>query len=248
MRLLTLTGPGGTGKTRLSLQVAHDLADAFDDGVYFVDLASLRDDALVPVAIAAVLGLHEHDREPLAETLKSHLRARRLLLVLDNFEIVDDAAPLLGELLAAAPRLALLVTSRTSLRLAAEHEYRVPPLPPADAARLFAVRARAVAPGFRRPSEESAEVAEICRRLDYLPLGIELAAARSRELAPAEMLELMPSHSTLRAATRATGRHATRPCARRSTGATSSCPPRSAHCSRDSPSSPAAARSTPPAR
>jgi predicted ATPase/DNA-binding SARP family transcriptional activator len=191
-RLLTLTGPGGTGKTRLALQVAHDLADAFDDGVYFVDLASLREDALVPAAIAAALGLHDHDREPPVETLTSYLHARRLLLVLDNFEVVDAAAPLLGELLAAAPRLAVLVTSRAPLRLAAEHEYRVSPLPAPAAARLFAVRARAVAPGFRRPSEESAKVAEICRRLDYLPLGIELAAARSRELAPAEMLELMP--------------------------------------------------------
>jgi predicted ATPase/DNA-binding SARP family transcriptional activator len=192
VRLLTLTGAGGTGKTRLSLQVAHDLADVFPDGVYFVDLASLREDALVPAAIAAVLGLHEHDRAPIVETLKSHLHERRVMLVLDNFEVVDDAAPLLGELLAAAPRLAVLVTSRTPLRLAAEHEYRIPPLPTRDAARLFAVRARAVAPGFRRPSEESGEVAEICRRLDYLPLGIELAAARSRELTPAEMLELMP--------------------------------------------------------
>jgi predicted ATPase len=113
------------------------------------------------------------------------------MLLLDNFEAVDAAAPLLGELLAAAPDLSLLVTSRMPLRLSGEHVYRVPPLTLDEATRLFAVRAAAVAPGFRRPTEESAEVAEICGRLDCLPLGIELAAARTRELSPAEMLSLL---------------------------------------------------------
>jgi predicted ATPase/DNA-binding SARP family transcriptional activator len=192
-RLLTLTGPGGAGKTRLALQVAHDLADAFADGVYFVDLSQLRDGTLVPSQIARALDLEEHRDRPMSATLQGHLYGRRLLLLLDNFEVVDEAAPLLGELLAAAPGLGLLLTSRTPLRLSAEHEYRVPPLPPDDAAQLFVARARAVAPGFRRPSEESAEVAEICRRLDCLPLAIELAAARTRELAPGEMLALLPS-------------------------------------------------------
>ncbi|HET9244114.1 MAG TPA: BTAD domain-containing putative transcriptional regulator [Gaiella sp.] len=192
-RLLTLTGAGGSGKTRLALQVAHDLADAFADGVYFVDLSQLRDSTLVPPQIARALDLEEHRDRPMGETLQAYLRGRRLLLLLDNFELVDEAAPFLGELLAAAPGLGLLVTSRTPLRLSAEHEYRVPPLPPDDAARLFVARARAVAPGFRRPSEEAAEVAEICLRLDCLPLAIELAAARTRELAPAEMLALLPS-------------------------------------------------------
>jgi predicted ATPase/DNA-binding SARP family transcriptional activator len=191
VRLVTLSGPGGVGKTRLALQAAHDLADAFGDGVYFVDLAHLRDPALVPSAIAHALGVSERSDQPLPSTLAAHLRPRRLLLLVDNFEVVDEAAPLLGDLLAAAPGLALVVTSRTPLRLAAEHEYRVQPLPPADAARLFVARARAVAPGFRRPSDEAEEVAEICRRLDCLPLAIELAAARTRELAPAEMLELL---------------------------------------------------------
>jgi predicted ATPase/DNA-binding SARP family transcriptional activator len=191
VRLVTLTGPGGTGKTRLALQVAHDLADVFADGVFFVDLSSLRGESLVPGEVARALGLEEQPEEPVTKTLEIFLRDRRALLLVDNFEVVDAAAPLLAELLAAAPRLALLVTSRTPLRLSAEHEFRVPPLSPSAAARLFAVRARAVAPGFRRPSEEASEVEEVCRLVDYLPLGIELAAARTRELAPSELLAQM---------------------------------------------------------
>jgi predicted ATPase/DNA-binding SARP family transcriptional activator len=192
VRFLTLTGVGGAGKTRLALQAAHELADAFQDGVFFVDLSHLDDPSLVPSQIAHTLGADEHGDQPLSQTLAQHLRKRRLLLLLDNFEVVDEAAPLLSKLVTAAPDLALLVTSRTPLRLNAEHEYRVAPLSPTDAARLFAVRARAVAPASRRASEESAEVIEICRRLDHLPLGIELAAARTRDLAPAEMLEQLP--------------------------------------------------------
>jgi predicted ATPase/DNA-binding SARP family transcriptional activator len=191
-RLLTLTGAGGSGKTRLALRVAHDLAFAFPDGVYFVDLAHLRDPALVPTTIAHALELDERGDEQVAETLERHLQPRRLLLLLDNFEVVDAAAPLLGALLQSAHELSLLVTSRTPLRLSGEHEYRVPPLPPAEAVQLFAARARAVAPSFRRASEESQELAEICRRVDFLPLAIELAAARTREYSPAEMLELLP--------------------------------------------------------
>jgi predicted ATPase len=125
-------------------------------------------------------------------TVSAHLRERRLLLLLDNFEVVDEAAPVLGELLQAAPGLALLVTSRLPLRLTGEHEYRVAPLPLSTAVQLFAERARAVAPGFRRPSEEAEEVAELCRRVDCLPLAIELAAARTRDYAPAELLQLFP--------------------------------------------------------
>ena len=192
VRLVTLTGPGGTGKTRLALQAAHDLADSFPDGVYFADLAPLRDSALVASAIAEGLAVEERSDQPLEKTLEAHLHTRLLLLLIDNFEVVDAAAPLVGRLLAAAPGLAVLVTSRTPLRLSGEHEYRVQPLPPADASRLFVMRARSVAPGFRRPSEEADEVAEICRRLDCLPLAIELAAARTRELAPTEMLSLLP--------------------------------------------------------
>ena len=196
-RLVTLTGAGGSGKTRLALQVAHELADAFADGVYFVDLAPLREPSLVATTIAHALGVEERRDELLAQTLDDHLRARRLLLLLDNFERVDEAAPLLSELLTAAPGLALLVTSRTPLHLSGEHECRVRPLPLPDAARLFAARARAIAPGFRRPSEEAGEIADLCRHLDCLPLAIELAAARARQFSPTEMLDLLPGRLEL---------------------------------------------------
>ena len=192
VRLATLTGPGGTGKTRLALQVGHDLAADFPDGVYFADLAPLREPALVATTIARVLGVEERRDEPITETMRAHLRMRRLLLLVDNFEHVDDAAPLLSELLAGAPELSVLATSRTPLQLSGEHEYRVRPLPPSEAVQLFAARARAVAPGFRRSSEEADEVKEVCRRLDGLPLAIELAAAQTRRYSPAELLELLP--------------------------------------------------------
>ena len=197
VRLVTLTGPGGSGKTRLALQVAHDLVDAFADGVYFVDLAPLREQALVSTTIAHALGVDERSDEEVGSTLRSYLHSRKLLLLLDNFEHVDEAAPLLGDLLAAAHGLAVLVTSRTPLRLSGEHEYRVRPLPPADAVQLFAARARAVAPGFRRPSEEADEVSDLCRRLDCLPLAIELAAAQTRLYSAAELLEILPGRLEL---------------------------------------------------
>jgi predicted ATPase/DNA-binding SARP family transcriptional activator len=197
VRLVTLTGAGGSGKTRLALQVAKGLADAFADGVYFADLAPVREPALVGTTMARVLGVEERRDQELAQTLHGHLRTRRLLLVLDSFERVDEAAPLLSDLLAAAPGLAFLVTSRTPLRLSGEHEYRVRPLPLPDAVQLFAARVRAVAPGFRRPSEEADEVAELCRRLDCLPLAIELAAARTRQYSPAELLVLLPGRLEL---------------------------------------------------
>jgi len=197
VRLVTLTGSGGSGKTRLALQIAHDLADAYADGVYFADLAPLHEPALVATTIAHALDVEERRDEQLAETLRSRLRTRQLLLVLDNFEHVDEAAPLLGELLTTAPRVAFLVTSRTPLRLSGEHEHRVRPLPAADAVQLFAARARAVAPGFRRPSEEADEVSDLCRRLDCLPLAIELAAAQTRLYSPAELLVLLPGRLEL---------------------------------------------------
>jgi predicted ATPase/DNA-binding SARP family transcriptional activator len=182
-RLVTLTGAGGIGKTRLALQAAHDQASALADGVYFVDLAHLNDPDLVPDAIASTLGTQRDE-------LQTFLREKRILLLLDNFEVVDDAAPLVSELLRAAPGLVVLATSRTPLRLSGEHQFRVEPLPLDDAVQLFAARARAVAPSFRRPAE--GEVATLCRRLDCLPLAIELAAARTREYAPAELLESVP--------------------------------------------------------
>ena len=199
-RLVTLTGPGGTGKTRLSLAVADALEPELRDGALFVSLASVSSPELVVSTIAEALEVREGGR-PLAESVTEHLREQRLLLVLDNFEQLLPAAPFVGELLAAAPRLWILTTSRAPLRLAAEREYPVPPfdapdadlpfetLVKADAVRLFAARAQAVDPGFELDLASAQEVARVCRRLDGLPLAIELAAARAKLLAPAEILE-----------------------------------------------------------
>src|SRR5215470_11877446 len=197
VRLVTLTGPGGVGKTRLMVEAARRLGPGFADGVRFVELAAVPAADLVASAIAAGLGLSTSAGQLTAD-LGSYLRPRRLLLAVDNFEQVIAAAPLLAGLLAAAPGLVMLVTSRAVLRLSGEHEFAVPPLavPPADAApdpgqlgryasvSLFAERARAADPGFELIAGNAAAVAEICRRLDGLPLAIELAAARVRLLPP----------------------------------------------------------------
>ena len=197
VRLVTLTGPGGVGKTRLMVEAARRLGPGFADGARFVELASVSAADLVAAAIAAGLGLNTSAGRLITD-LESYLRPRRLLLALDNFEQVIGAAPLLAELLAAAPGLVVLVTSRTVLRLSGEHEFPVPPLrvpppgvgrDPADLQRyasvsLFVERAHAVAPGFELTDANAGAVAEICRRLDGLPLAIELAAARIRLLPP----------------------------------------------------------------
>ena len=189
-RLVTLTGPGGTGKTRLGLQVAADLLDYFEDGVFFVALAAISDPALVASAIAQTLGLREAGARPITDALAVHLRERHLLLVLDNFEQVLPAATLVADLLGACRGLKVLVTSRAALRLRGEHEFPVPPLAlpepgrrPAQelsayaAVALFVQRATEVRPDFALADENAAAVVEICRRLDGLPLAIELAAA-----------------------------------------------------------------------
>ena len=197
VRLVTLPGPGGVGKTRLMVEAARRLGSGFTDGARFVDLAAVSAADRVAAAIAAGLGLNTSAGRLMAD-VESYLRARRLLLALDNFEQVIDAAPLLADLLSVAPGLVVLVTSRTVLRLRGEHELPVPPLPvpPAGAdpdpaallgyasAGLFAERAHAADPGFKLTAGNAAAVAEICRRLDGLPLAIELAAARVRLLPP----------------------------------------------------------------
>jgi predicted ATPase len=197
VRLVTLTGPGGVGKSRLMVEAARRLGPGFADGARFLDLASVSASDLVAAAIAAGLGLNTSAGRLTAD-LESYLRPRRLLLALDNFEQVTGAAPLLAELLEGAAGLVVLVTSRTVLRLSGEHEYPVPPLPvpPAAAGRdpaglqryasvsLFTERARSVDPGFELTDANAGAVAEICRRLDGLPLAIELAAARIRLLPP----------------------------------------------------------------
>ena len=201
VRLVTLTGPGGVGKSRLAVEVAQRLGPGFEDGVRFVELGSVRAAELVTAAIAAALGLSTSGGALITD-LKSYLRARRLVLVLDNFEQVMGAAPLVAELLGAAPGVVALVTSRMVLRLSGEHEFPVPPLPVppigagGDAAevqrcasvRLFVERAQAASAGFELTSGNAGAVAEICRRLDGLPLAIELAAARVRLLPPQALL------------------------------------------------------------
>jgi len=201
-RLLTITGPGGVGKTRLALAVAADLAAAFPDGVWFVDLAPLREPALVPSVIARALGVWESGEQPVLDRLVVSLRERRALLVLDNFEQVLPAATDLAALLAACPALTLLVTSREPLRLRWERTRPLAPLALPDPARLadlddlaatpavalFVGRARAVRPDFALTMDNAAAVAAICARLDGLPLALELAASRSSLLSPHALL------------------------------------------------------------
>lgn len=208
VRLLTLTGTGGVGKTRLGLQVVMEMPDVFHDGVFFVGLAPIRDPALVLFAIARSLGLEEQAAQSVSDALKDHLKDREVLLMLDNLEQVVLAAPFLSELLTACPRLKILVTSRTVLHLQEEWEFTVPSLAPPDlnltpaeggvelnpAVALFIERAQGARPGFAINSENAAAVAEICVRLDGLPLAIELAATRIKILSPAALLErLQPS-------------------------------------------------------
>jgi predicted ATPase/DNA-binding CsgD family transcriptional regulator len=206
--LLTLTGSGGVGKTRLALAVAGDAARHFADGVVWVDLASLADPALVPGAVASALGMSPASDLPLTEQLARALRLRQTLLLLDNCEhLLSGVAPLVGVLLPHCPALQLLTTSRAPLRVRGEQEYPVDPMPlPApdvrsleaisqnEAVRLFAARARAVHPAFRLDDANAVTVAELCRRLDGLPLAIELAAAHSKVFSP----EILLSQTTTR--------------------------------------------------
>jgi predicted ATPase/DNA-binding CsgD family transcriptional regulator len=195
-RLLTLSGPPGTGKTRLALQVASQVTNRFEDGVYFVELAPISNPQFVPSTIAEVFDLGETGSQSLVENLKNYLGKKRLLLVLDNYEQIIETAPLVSDLLSAAPGLWVLVTSRQVLQIYGEQEYLVPPLAVPDldnmdglsdltgceAVELFCQRAQAVKPDFNLTEDNATAIAEICVRLDGLPLAIELAAARSKLL------------------------------------------------------------------
>jgi predicted ATPase len=189
VRLVTLTGPGGVGKTRLSLAVAAAVRPRYTSGVVFVALAAISDPNLVLPAIARALGVRESGERPLRAHVADALRDRDLLLLLDNYEQVIAAAPLVAEILADAPGLTVLATSRAPLHLRAEHVYSVPPLAlPDPAVNLFVARAQAVRPGFTLTDRDAPTVAAICARLDGLPLAIELAAARITLLSPSALL------------------------------------------------------------
>ncbi|MEN3340840.1 MAG: hypothetical protein V7644_244 [Actinomycetota bacterium] len=197
VRLLTLTGPGGTGKTRLALQAAAEAADAYPDGIWWVALAPLRDPQLVLPTLAQTLGTRNG--------LTEHLGDRRLLVLLDNFEHLLGAAREVAGLLAACPGLKLLVTSREVLQLGGEHAYPVPPLSPEDGGRLFSARARAALPEYA----PTPAAAELCARLDNLPLALELAAARLRLLSTEQLLQRLSSSLDLRGGREADPRQST---------------------------------------
>jgi len=210
VRLVTLTGPGGTGKTRLGLQVVKvllDSTDSFKDGLFFVALATISEPTLVATTIAQVLGVTGRGSQPVVESLKTYLHDKELLLLLDNFEQVMQAASLIGEVLLASPKLKILITSREMLHLYGEKEFPVPPLrlpdpkhlPPLEqltqyeAVALFIERVLLVKPDFAVTKDNARSVAEICYRLDGLPLAIELAAARVKFLPPGVMLQRLQS-------------------------------------------------------
>ena len=226
MRLLTLTGPGGIGKTRLAIEVANDGLDVFPDGVAFVALAPLTDPDLVLPTIAQAIGVVGPGTQSIDERLARALDRQQMLIVLDNFEQVAPAARQLAALMRATRDVSFLVTSRATLHISGEHEFSVPPLdlPPAgagadsrsySACALFEARTRAILGEFTLDDTNGATVLEICRRLGGVPLAIELAAARGKALSPTALLERMshdldllsggpvdqpPRHQTMRAA------------------------------------------------
>ncbi len=194
VRLLTITGPSGVGKTRFALQVAKDLCEELTDGVSFVALAPVRDAALVPEVLGQTLHLHEQIDHPMTEQIRAFLQHKQLLLVLDNFEHLLEAVPFVADLLASCPRLHVLVTSRIPLHLRAEQVFPLPPLAQDAAVTLFRERAQAVRPGG---FFDVAMVTAICERVDRLPLAIELAAMQVRVLSLSDLLERLTHRLTL---------------------------------------------------
>jgi predicted ATPase/class 3 adenylate cyclase len=196
VRVLTITGPGGAGKTRLALQTAADLVEDFHDGTFFVQLAGATEPALVIPMIVRALGVHETGGLSSSEAAAEYLRNREVLLVLDNFEHVLEAAPAVGDLIVGASSVKAICSSRAALRLSGEREYAVPELAPEDGVVLFAERANAIDREFRL-NGDTPVVAEICRRLDGLPLAIELAAARTKVLSPQALLDRLDRRLSL---------------------------------------------------
>jgi non-specific serine/threonine protein kinase len=215
-RLVTVHGPGGVGKTRVSLRAAAEAVDSYPDGVWIVELSGLRDPELLPNTVATRLGLPEQDARPQVEAVLDHLRERHMMLIFDTCEHVIDACAHLAEaILREAPTVTLLATSRQPLDIHGEHTFSVPPLPEADAVELFARRAAAAVPGFAVSDDNRPEVARLCQRLDGIPLAIELAAVQLRALPLPELVSrldtrfamlapgssgALPRHQTLRTA------------------------------------------------
>ena len=260
-RLLTLTGPGGSGKTRLGLQLAVKVASGFPDGVYFVALAPVGNPDLVLSSIAQGIGLGDVGDRPLLDRLCSHLESARVLLLLDNFEHLIASAPVVAALLQATAELRIVVTSRAPLHVSGEQEFEVPPLQVPDlqsatvatvagceSVRLFMERARAAWPGLVLDEENAAVIAGITQRLDGLPLAVELAAARVKLLPPATLLARLEHALPCSSAARVTCRNVSKPCAARSPGATSCSGPALVVGWRSARYSAAASASKPPSR
>jgi predicted ATPase/class 3 adenylate cyclase len=202
-RLLTLLGPGGAGKTRLAIQVAANVLHHFEQGIFFVDLAPISDPQFVSRTIAETLNIRETASQPVVQSIKNYLGEKNLLFILDNFEQIVETAPLVADLLSSAPKLKVILTSRQPLMISGEQEYLVPPMgvPVLDhresikaisqyeAVELFINRAESVRPDFEITSGNASAIAEVCARLDGLPLAIELAAARIRSLSPSQLLD-----------------------------------------------------------
>ena len=214
VRLVTLIGPGGTGKTRLSLQVAQEVLEHFPNGVFFVPLADDTGTSQFIARVAQQLEVREGGR-PLLDNIKDYLRDKKMLLVLDNFEQLISAAPLVADLLAAAPQLKIITSSRIALKIQSEREYPVPPLETpqreapleelvgSEAVKLFVDRASVARPNFSLTKDNAASVTEICLRLDGLPLALELAAARVKLLSPRAILSQLDDQLKLRTRRRA---------------------------------------------
>ena len=253
---------GRNWKTRLALQVAAELVEEFPNGVFFVSLAPVSDAELVVSMLAQTLGLREQIGEPVLETVSAYLRDKQLLLLLDNFEQVVAAAPAIASLRAGAPKLTVLVTSRTPLHLSGEHVYEVPPLTLPDPLRLpalaslsqyeavalFVERAQAAKSGFTVTNENAPAIAQVCVAVDGLPLAVELAAARVRVLSPQALLGRADQRLKLLTGGRRISTSASRQYARRSNGAATPSPKRRRDSLPASPSSSMAAASTLPRR
>ncbi|HET8905668.1 MAG TPA: helix-turn-helix domain-containing protein [Ktedonobacterales bacterium] len=244
-RLVTVTGPSGVGKTRIALHVAHEIAPAYGDGALFVDLALIRDAGLVPSAVAYALQLREQGGTPLDQQIRSYLREKRMLLVLDNFEQVIESAPFVADLLTWCPNIAIIVTSRMPLRLRGEHAIQLAPLPLEDAIVLFRERTHSVRQG---ELFSVTGAAAICERVDCLPLAIEIVAGQVGLLSLPQILNTLYQHMGLNSRARGTCRHASERWRQPSTGATTCSRPINSVVSGRWLFSWAALRSTPRAR